>query len=65
LVNRAPGRRGTEGTSYTFFTPKNGWKATDLIKVLVEAKQIVNPKLAELAQAGGGGQRFAGRGQKW
>ena len=47
-----------QGTAYTLFTPNNGAKARDLVEVLTEAKQVVNPKLLELAQCGGG---FGGR----
>merc|ERR1711971_289418 len=65
------GRKDRSGTSYTLFTPKNAPKARDLIKVLSEAKQVVNPKLQELAERGGrfgggggrgGGGRFGGGG---
>merc|ERR1712142_414034 len=41
------GRKGNTGTSYTLFTPGNAPKARDLVSVLTEAKQVVNPKLAE------------------
>jgi len=55
------GRKGRSGTSYTLFTQTNASKARDLIKVLTEAKQVVNPKLQELAERGGG--RFGGGGR--
>merc|ERR1719333_375785 len=42
------GRKGNTGTSYTLFTPGNPPKAKDLVSVLSEAKQVVNPKLQEL-----------------
>ena len=42
------GRKGNTGTSYTLFTPNNAPKAKDLVSVLTEAKQVVNPKLQEL-----------------
>jgi len=53
------GRRGNTGTSYTLFTPDNATKAKDLVSVLSEAKQVVNPKLTELVglNGGGGGRR--------
>ena len=53
------GRRGNTGTSYTLFTPGNATKAKDLVSVLSEAKQVVNPKLTELVglNGGGGGRR--------
>jgi superfamily II DNA/RNA helicase len=44
------GRKDRTGTAYTLFTPKNSPKASDLIAVLTEAKQVVNPKLQELGQ---------------
>lgn len=47
------GRQFKTGTAYTFFTPANANKAKDLINVLQEANQVVNPKLQELAQSGG------------
>ena len=58
------GRKDRTGTSYTLFSPKNAPKAKDLIEVLLEAKQVVNPKLQELAQSGGryGGGRSRGYG---
>lgn len=43
------GRAGNTGTAYTFFTHDNAKLATELIKILSEAKQEVNPKLHELA----------------
>ena len=39
------GRKDTTGTAYTLFTSGNGAKAKDLISVLSEAKQVVNPKV--------------------
>jgi ATP-dependent RNA helicase DDX5/DBP2 len=61
------GRKGNTGTSYTLFTPHNAPKARDLISVLTEAKQVVNPKLQELTaggfrKGGGGGGRYGGGG---
>ncbi|XP_044009865.1 ATP-dependent RNA helicase dbp2-like isoform X1 [Aphidius gifuensis] len=44
------GRSQRLGTAYAFFTPANAHKANDLIQVLEEAKQVVNPKLYELAK---------------
>jgi len=60
------GRKDNKGTAYTLFTPNNGAKARDLVEVLQEAKQVVNPKLLELAQCGGGfggRQRYGGGGR--
>ena len=53
------GRRQKTGTAYTFFTPNNSNKANDLIQVLKEANQVINPKLLELADSRNGG--FGGR----
>ena len=44
------GRSQRTGTAYAFFTPGNAHKANDLIQVLEEAKQVVNPKLYELSR---------------
>ncbi|RZF44434.1 hypothetical protein LSTR_LSTR002207 [Laodelphax striatellus] len=43
------GRCQQAGTAYTFFTANNQRQAKELIAVLTEAKQEVNPKLHELA----------------
>lgn len=43
------GRSQRTGTAYTFFTPSNSNKAADLVAVLKEAKQVINPKLQEMA----------------
>jgi len=71
------GRKGNTGTSYTLFTPNNAPKARDLVSVLTEAKQVVNPKLQELVgfrgrggggrggRGGGGGGRYGGGGGRW
>lgn len=40
-------RAGQKGTSHSFFMRKDGKNATQLIKVLKEAKQNVNPELYE------------------
>lgn len=48
------GRAGNHGTAYTFFTADNGKLAADLVKVLSEAKQEVNPKLHEIAASSRG-----------
>lgn len=54
------GRSNHKGTSYTFFTPANSAKAHDLIGVLKEANQYVNPELEQYARSGGGGGRNRG-----
>lgn len=43
------GRCNLSGTAYAFFTPNNARQAKELIAVLEEANQNINPKLAELA----------------
>lgn len=58
-----------KGTAYTYFTPQNGAKARDLIKVLEEARQQIPPALYEMQSRGGGGGggargRWANAGQK-
>lgn len=56
------GRSDTTGTSYAFFTPNNFRQAKDLVSVLKEANQVVNPKLAEMmSRGGGGGGGYGGR----
>jgi len=55
------GRRNTTGTSYAFFTPNNSRQARDLVSVLREANQEVNPKLDEMARQGGGGYGKRGK----
>lgn len=59
------GRSNKSGTAYTFFTPGNGKQARDLVDVLTEAKQVVNPKLVQLAESsrsfGKGRWGFGGR----
>ncbi|XP_071964847.1 probable ATP-dependent RNA helicase DDX5 isoform X2 [Antedon mediterranea] len=47
-------RSNLTGTAYTFFTASNAKQANDLIGVLSEAKQQVNPRLMELAQCARG-----------
>lgn len=42
------------GTAYTFFTPNNMKQASDLISVLREANQAINPKLIQMAEDRGG-----------
>uniref|UniRef100_A0A669CR46 RNA helicase n=1 Tax=Oreochromis niloticus TaxID=8128 RepID=A0A669CR46_ORENI len=43
------------GTAYTFFTPNNMRQASDLVSVLREANQAINPKLLQMAEDRGGG----------
>ncbi|KAG8176233.1 hypothetical protein JTE90_021337, partial [Oedothorax gibbosus] len=49
-------RSNKSGTAYTFFTMSNGKQANDLISVLQEANQTINPKLYDLADSGRGGR---------
>ncbi|XP_068618167.1 uncharacterized protein [Battus philenor] len=57
------GRSQNTGTAYTLFTPSNSAKAKDLMSVLQEANQVVNPRLLELAQCGMGFKGKYGRGR--
>ena len=60
------GRASNTGTAYTFFTYANCNKARDLIGVLQEAKQEINPKLLALESMASVGA--SGRGEvaaKW
>ncbi|XP_049819775.1 probable ATP-dependent RNA helicase DDX17 isoform X2 [Aethina tumida] len=61
------GRSQRTGTAYTFFTPSNANKASDLVAVLKEAKQVINPKLQEMADTRGWGSNGnSGRGRnRW
>lgn len=54
------GRSDKTGTSYTFFTENNAKQAQDLLAVLREAKQEIDPKLFEMANRnrGRGGNGF-------
>uniref|UniRef100_A0A8C7A5W8 RNA helicase n=1 Tax=Neovison vison TaxID=452646 RepID=A0A8C7A5W8_NEOVI len=56
-------RSTNKGTAYTFFTPGNLKQARELIKVLEEANQAINPKLMQLVdhRGGGGGGGKGGR----
>lgn len=46
------------GTAYTFFTPNNIKQVNDLISVLREANQAINPKLLQLIEDRGSGKYF-------
>ncbi|CAB3385749.1 Hypothetical predicted protein [Cloeon dipterum] len=58
------GRSDKTGTAYAFFTPNNSKQANDLISVLREANQVINPKLYEMASMskGMGRSRWGGGG---
>lgn len=48
-------RSTNKGTAYTFFTPGNVRQARELVRVLEEAQQAINPKLLQLVDNGRGG----------
>ncbi|XP_061892765.1 probable ATP-dependent RNA helicase DDX17 isoform X1 [Entelurus aequoreus] len=48
-------RSTNKGTAYTFFTPGNIRQARELLRVLEEARQAINPKLLQLVDTGRGG----------
>ncbi|TVY52580.1 ATP-dependent RNA helicase dbp2 [Lachnellula cervina] len=58
------GRAGANGTAITLFTTDNQKQARDLVSVLTEAKQQIDPRLAEMTRygGGGGGGRYGGGG---
>uniref|UniRef100_A0A671UXG2 RNA helicase n=1 Tax=Sparus aurata TaxID=8175 RepID=A0A671UXG2_SPAAU len=55
-------RSTNKGTAYTFFTPGNLRQARELIRVLEEARQAINPKLLQLVDTGRGGGGGGGGG---
>lgn len=59
------GRAGAKGTAITFFTTDNAKQARDLITVLSEAKQQIDPRLHEMARYGGGGGGHHSGGNRW
>jgi ATP-dependent RNA helicase DDX5/DBP2 len=60
------GRAGAKGTAITLFTTDNQKQARDLVSVLTEAKQQIDPRLAEMTRygGGGGGGRYGGGGYR-
>jgi len=54
------GRSNNKGTSYTFFTQTNGGKVDELVNILQETNQYVNPELYQLKKFGGNNRRGAG-----
>ncbi|VVC37287.1 RNA helicase, DEAD-box type, Q motif,Helicase, C-terminal,ATP-dependent RNA helicase DEAD-box, conserved [Cinara cedri] len=54
------GRSSQKGTSYAFFTHSNSKQAKDLVAVLTEANQRIDPKLAAMAA-----RSFPSGGNKW
>ncbi|XP_028129507.2 uncharacterized protein LOC114325603 isoform X1 [Diabrotica virgifera virgifera] len=57
------GRSDASGTSYAFFTPSNSRQARDLLSVLKEANQVINPKLADIANRPGSFAKSGGFGK--
>ncbi|KAG9246360.1 ATP-dependent RNA helicase dbp2 [Calycina marina] len=58
------GRAGAMGTAITLFTTDNQKQARDLVAVLTEAKQQIDPRLIEMTRyGGGGGGRYGGGGR--
>jgi len=53
------GRSSKTGTAYTFFTHGNAKQAKELVDVLREANQVINPKLYEMMESARG---MGGRG---
>ncbi|KAK9375969.1 P-loop containing nucleoside triphosphate hydrolase protein [Lipomyces chichibuensis] len=59
------GRAGTTGTAITLFTSDNSKQSRDLLTILREAKQYIDPKLEEMgrfSRGGGGNSRWGGAG---
>lgn len=48
------GRARTTGTAYTFFTTENAKAARQLVNIMEEANQEIDPRLREMARYGGG-----------
>jgi ATP-dependent RNA helicase DDX5/DBP2 len=61
------GRAGATGTAFTFFTHANAKYSRNLVKILREAGQIVNPALESLSKSVNsmGGGNFRSRGRGW
>ncbi|XP_032900075.1 probable ATP-dependent RNA helicase DDX5 [Amblyraja radiata] len=57
-------RSSKTGTAYTFFTPGNMKQANDLISVLREANQAINPKLIQMMEDRGSGRSRSRGGYK-
>ncbi|KAK0168720.1 hypothetical protein PV327_002494 [Microctonus hyperodae] len=57
------GRCQSAGTAYAYFTPNNARQAKELISVLEEAGQVINPQLSELANSQRG--QFGKGRQRW
>jgi ATP-dependent RNA helicase DDX5/DBP2 len=59
------GRSNNKGTSYTFFTSNNAAKVDELIAILKETNQYINPELYELKRYGGNNKRSYGKNQQY
>ncbi|KAE8403635.1 ATP-dependent RNA helicase dbp2 [Aspergillus pseudonomiae] len=59
------GRAGAKGTAITFFTTDNSKQARDLVTILTEAKQQIDPRLAEMVRYSGGGGGGRGGYGRW
>ncbi|KAL5226688.1 hypothetical protein ABZP36_014953 [Zizania latifolia] len=60
------GRAGASGTAFTFFTHSNAKYSRNLVKILREAGQVVNPALESMSKSSnsmGGGGNFRSRGR--
>lgn len=60
------GRAGSKGTAITLFTQENQKQARDLLTILKEAKQEIDPKLQEMvrfSRGGNGNSRYGGGGR--
>ncbi|KAF9157797.1 ATP-dependent RNA helicase dbp2 [Mortierella sp. AD011] len=49
------GRGGNTGSSFTFFTMENAKQAKELVGILKEANQEIDPRLLDMMHMGGGG----------
>lgn len=58
------GRCSQTGTAFTLFTKENSPKASELIKVLTDSNQTINPKLYEMSSRGGGFGMRNNRGRR-
>ncbi|KAI9655027.1 MAG: ATP-dependent RNA helicase dbp2 [Alyxoria varia] len=58
-------RAGAKGTAITFFSADNAKQARDLVAVLQESKQQIDPKLYDMMRysGGGGSSRYGGGGR--
>ena len=56
------GRAKTKGTAHTLFTPDDSRLSRDLIKILKEAKQEIDPRLQQMTGFSGSGGGGRGRG---